>query len=260
MAGVAVVVAFLVSRQLPEARDLFICPMHPAVTARAPSDCPICGMRLRRVADTQAAVARGGPEALVLSADAPEISRHDSSPATRRWITRTVRAVAAVDSQGAIAARLRRDDTAALAPGATALFVPAAGGPAVAVRLAEPTAAGADPSALDVRFATVRPEDRRRAGEVGWLQLADRGIDVLVVPAPAILESADGPFVLVAAPDGRTFSKRTVQLERVAASDAFVRSGLAEHERVATMSAFSLEAARKLAAEPSTAAAPPGSP
>jgi membrane fusion protein, copper/silver efflux system len=42
-----------------EQKPLYVCPMHPSVTADHPSDCPICGMKLVKAAQSPDAAAKG---------------------------------------------------------------------------------------------------------------------------------------------------------------------------------------------------------
>jgi hypothetical protein len=100
----------------------------------------------------------------------------------------------------------------------------------------------------DVRFERSCPAGAGRsptAPLLGTLDLGDRTIDVLVIPAEAVLESAQGPFVLVASPEGRAFTRRSIRLGRVVAGQAIVQAGLQEHEHVVAMAPFFVEAERR---------------
>jgi Cu(I)/Ag(I) efflux system membrane fusion protein len=46
------------------AKDQWQCPMHPSIVQDHPGDCPICGMKLVKVADASAPVAIAGPQGL----------------------------------------------------------------------------------------------------------------------------------------------------------------------------------------------------
>jgi multidrug efflux pump subunit AcrA (membrane-fusion protein) len=69
---------------------------------------------------------------------------------------------------------------------------------------------------------------------------------VLVVPYAAVLESSEGPYVLVASTDGRTLTQRRVEIGRVLGGLAVVLSGLHVQERVLVRSAFFVDAERRL--------------
>jgi hypothetical protein len=72
---------------------------------------------------------------------------------------------------------------------------------------------------------------------------------VEVIPYTAILEGDDGPYALVASGDGRTLSRRRVEIGRVLGGMAIILSGLRLHERVLVRSAFFVDAERRLRRE-----------
>jgi hypothetical protein len=69
-----------------------------------------------------------------------------------------------------------------------------------------------------------------------------------VVPAQAVLASASGPYVLIASADGRSVSRRAVQIGKEFFGLDAVVSGLAAGERIAVDNAFFLDADRRLGA------------
>jgi cobalt-zinc-cadmium efflux system membrane fusion protein len=166
--------------------------------------------------------------------------------AERRVSAIEVRAPAWVENDGRVAAMLYHDEAAGLRAGERALFfraaAPAAGIPVRAS--AEPTAAR-DESTSRVRFGIEPGAPRVSPGEVGWVALASRPRERLVVPAGAVLYSSRGPYVLVEEPDG-TFRQRTVAIGRVDRGLAVVLSGLGDGERIAAANAFFLDAERRL--------------
>jgi multidrug efflux pump subunit AcrA (membrane-fusion protein) len=81
---------------------------------------------------------------------------------------------------------------------------------------------------------------------VGWVELAARPRKLLVVPSSAVLYSPEGPYVLAAGADGRTFSTRRVEIGRVSRGLAVVLSGLREGEPIVVGSTFSWDAERRL--------------
>jgi multidrug efflux pump subunit AcrA (membrane-fusion protein) len=98
------------------------------------------------------------------------------------------------------------------------------------------------------------------APAIGWLQLAARPRELLVVPESAVLYSGDGAYVLAAPEGGRTFTRRSIEIGRILdsghvadlAGDHFgaivVLSGLQERERVVAGDTFLLDAERRLQA------------
>ena len=78
------------------------------------------------------------------------------------------------------------------------------------------------------------------------MELAARPRKLLVVPSSAVLYSPEGPYVLAAGADGRTFSGRRVEIGRVSRGLAVVLSGLREGEGIVVGSAFSWDAERRL--------------
>jgi multidrug efflux pump subunit AcrA (membrane-fusion protein) len=74
--------------------------------------------------------------------------------------------------------------------------------------------------------------------------------DLEVVPRSAVLESGEGPFVLVSSPEAR-LTVRPVEIGRVLGDYAVVLSGLRLQDRVSVRSAFLLDAERRLRREAS---------
>src|SRR5262249_11421437 len=138
-------------------------------------------------------------------------------------------------------------EVAALAPDARGSF---ALGAAPGTRLAV-TRAAAPPEAWDqatarVRFRLDGDVARPGPGGAGWLSLPAETRPLLAIPDAAVLVSPEGASVLVASPDGRSFSKRRVELGRAFYGLSVVVSGLGAGERIAVESAFLLEAERRL--------------
>jgi hypothetical protein len=220
----------------------WVCPMHPEVTASTAGECPICGMALRLdVASTRglspsAAAARSRQYGLV------DVAR-------RRIFSREVRAPAWLRRDGAVEALVYNDDLATLAAGERGAFhAAAAPDPGVGVRLATTAPAPWDGSTSVVHFHFDARAPPFRPGAAGWVALPAKAREVLVVPAAAVLQSSDGPYVLAAAAEGSTFTKRPVRIGKVLFSLAVVVSGLREGERIAVKSAFFLDAEQRLRA------------
>lgn len=251
VAVAAVVAAFVLSgrdRATASFGGAYACPMHPEITSRAPGECPVCRMALERVSAAgqarhavPAAVGSWFPE----SANRPNYKLIAS--AKRRAFASVVHAPAWVDSGGQVAAILYENELAGVAPGERGRFHRAAA-PADGVdvrRTDEPTAHW-DSSTSRVQFRLDPGAPALEPGTVGWVQLAARSQELLTVPASAVLVSPEGPFVLVAAPDGRTFAPRPLAIGQILAGFAVVVSGLREDERVVVGNTFFLNAERRL--------------
>ena len=85
------------------------------------------------------------------------------------------------------------------------------------------------------------------SGTVGWLELPDRPREALTIPSAAVLQSAEGPYVLVLQPDrASAFTRRPIQLGRTSSGESVVQAGLLPGERVVVRSAFFLDAEGRL--------------
>jgi hypothetical protein len=228
----------------------YVCPMHPDVVAAEPGVCPICRMELEPLG------VRGTgahPAALNQSTyQAYDFVRH-------RGLGQDLRAPGWVESDGAVAALLYNDELAVLTQQGPATFSPSMT-PSAGVEVdpvSEPPSRW-DRSTSRVRFR-VGPHPRvppLRPGEVGWVRLAPSKLEPQVVPYSAVLEAAEGPYVLVASADGRTLTKRPVEIGRVLGGVAVVLSGLRNQERILARSVFFVDAERRLHREAAIELAP----
>jgi hypothetical protein len=250
LAALALVSAFALARDRDAARQhssqRYVCPMHREVVSAVEGDCPICGMALERVSG----VGEVAPEVIARSngfVDSVKL----------RTVTQFVRAPAWLARGGAVTAVLHRDDLVGLQRGEPAAFFSAtAPGVGLPVRLSAGPAAPWDSSTVQVRFQAERAAPA--SPDTGWIQLAARPRQLLVVPASAVLYSGAGAYVLAASPDGRAFTRRSVEIGRILdsghvaelAGDRFgaivVLSGLQEGERIIAGDAFFLDAERRL--------------
>jgi hypothetical protein len=237
----------------------YVCPMHPEVVSRTPGECPICRMALEQVSGAQK-----GPSATATNDNLVGVVK-------RRVVTQLVRAPAWLGEGGVVTAVLHKDDLVGLAPGAHALFFGTTTSRAgIDVRLSSDVPLPWDASTSQARFqARVRSDRRpyrpgklsvfpRRALDHGWLDIAPRPRDLVVVPSNAVLYTAEGPYVVVVSPDGEALSKRPVEIGRILDSgtvaeqsaDRFgaivVLAGLQESERVVVEDTFFLDAERRL--------------
>lgn len=167
--------------------------------------------------------------------------------AERRVFTLETRAPAWVDGDGAVVAVLRKDELGGLSSGERAEFFRAAS-PAegIAVRLAAAAPESWDEATARVRFRGEARASGLRPYDVGWIKLAARSRELLVIPAGAVLYSPAGPYVLALDADGRTLGRRRVEIGSVSRGLAVVLAGLRDGEPIAIGSTFSLDAERRV--------------
>jgi hypothetical protein len=165
--------------------------------------------------------------------------------------SQTLSAPAAVEDDGAITATLYRDELAALLAGYdVAHFVTLGAEPKSF--LVEPSASPSDwdESSLRVRFVFVsdrsKVASRPGPGTVGVIKAWLRPHEALVVRDEAVMHGEHGPYVWIAAPNGRGFEPRAIEIGRSQKGITFVTSGLASGDRVASRLAVFVDAERRL--------------
>ncbi len=262
----------------------YACPMHPEVRTTAPGSCPICQMALEpvgRSGDGQGK-GHGGMAAAMPDMTAVEnVRKHRIIDFVRARSLlpnlREMRGPAWVEDDREISAIFYKDQIDALAPDERGSFTPTAS-PTTSVTVTRVGAAipwdrstslihfRVDETTATPPAATTRGKGRATAraaaaaavelptsggplapGQVGWLQLASRSRAVLGVPAAAIVQSPEGPYVLAWA-GGQTFEKRPIEIGETFSRQGFavVLSGLRPSDRVVSRATFFLDAERRL--------------
>jgi len=248
-AAAALAVARPAGRDVRTAPDHYRCPMHAEVDSAAPAACPICGMALVRERATHGTAA---------AADAP-VAR-----VARRIVSEAVRAPAWVEADGSVVAMVYRDDVVGISPDQPAVMYPAsAPSLGVEVALTDQPATDWDRSTTAVHFRVVARAARAdgtvaaagrlaspggdpdpavlRPGEQGLLVIAGRPRELLVVPAGAVLQAPESPYVLALDPVSRQLVPRPVQIGRTNHGVTAVLSGVLEGEPVVASGAFFID-------------------
>jgi hypothetical protein len=241
----------------------YVCPMHSEVTSSHPGDCPICGMALEEVdAANHLAMpddpAATGTEDIALtalraSAEATRLLRYSVAQARRNVLPGDIYAPAIVLADGTITARLYRDELATLGDEERAEFVPTAD-PDASVKVQRDAQGPVIHATLaDVKFrpiAGIAGTAAPPAGQVGWVKLVYKVRDMLVVRASAVVQSADGPYVLVFSAKLGTLAKRRVEVGKEFMGMTAIMSGVRDKEYVVMANTFSFDAERRLQAAP----------
>ena len=234
----------------------FACPMHPDVTSPTPAKCRACKMPLERIGPGKSETdEEHGDHADASAISAPKgaavFSFHDVSRVRPRSSSRDMKGPAWLETAQRGAALYYADECQLLKPGETGLFFPTTrpkdGSPAgIEIRLTDEPATDWDGSTRLVRF-----EVPKHAGlapkQTGWVKLPTRTRHELAVPYSAVIQSPNGPYVLVLSEDLNSVTKRMVTIGSVLFGYASVIAGLQDGERVAAMRTFSLDALRKQA-------------
>jgi hypothetical protein len=251
-AAAAVVAGFAATRrQAPKpvaSGAVYVCPMHPAVTSPTPGECPICRMALER----QTAGPAAEPPSLTLPHEM-KLAGFDSVSRVKQYESAfDMRAWARAESRAVGVALYPRDQAEILKPGEEGLFEPQSGprGPlphGIKVHLSDQAPEPWDASTALVRF---RLDDHAGAelepNEIGSVKFALRLRKGLVVKESAIVQSPEGPYVLIASADRRTLTKRPVQIGATMYDYADVVGGVREDEYAVALHTFALDTERRL--------------
>jgi len=235
LAAAAAMFALGIATRAPRPGVGWVCPMHPDSRAVAPGSCLLCGMALVPLGPRLSSPAEAGPR---LPSGAVE-------PVRSRVVDEPLRAPAWVEGDRVIA-RVYDDALATLAPGERLTFHPAAApGQSFDVSAAPGPFARWDRSTSRVELR-LAPGARVGSGTAGWIEAPARARPQTLVSISAVLEDAQGPYVLVRT-GASDFVRRPVHLGRTLDGSAAVVSGLEEGERVLIRGAFFVDAERRLA-------------
>lgn len=245
----------------------YVCPMHPEVTATAPRECPICGMALVKAAilaresaasSDESESGREGEKAIAAAqlltqaagGVATSLLTYNAAPVRRRVLQQEPLAPAWIEGDSA-AVQLYNDEVGTLAREEQASFY-ATSDPDVAVGLRYRGAAPVpwDRSTSMVRFELETSGAEKAAATPGWVKLARKSRESVVVPAMSVLPSAEGPYVLVFSAERGTAMKRPIEIGKTFSGMAAVVSGVSGRELVVSMNTFFWDAERRLQAEP----------
>lgn len=228
---------------------VYACPMHPAVTSPTPGDCPICRMAL----EPQAAKAGHTEPASFTLPNGMRLAGFDSVSRVKKFESAfDMRAWAWAESRDVGVALYPRDWALLLKPNEEGLFEPESGprGPhphGIKVRVAAQAPETWDAATVLVRFRLDGHAGAELvAKEIGSVKFATRLRDDLVVKETAVVQSPEGPYVLIASEDRKTFTKRPVEIGSTLYEYASVVGGAREDEYAAAAHTFVLDAERRL--------------
>ena len=240
----AVGVAFAVTREpkigtAAPSGGRYVCPMHPEATADAPGDCPICHMAL--VSRSEMAPDPGASEGA-------DFVRTSVGAVQARVLPRDLNAPAWMEDGDTASVLFYKDEIGALTAQEEGDFFTARA-PNVGIHghLSTEAPIRWDGAMSRVRF---RLERSLRPGEVGWVKLEHAARPVRAVSSKAVLQSPDGPHVLLYSETDHTFTKRPIEIGKAAGGFTAVISGVGDHDAVAETNVFFLDAEQRLHAEP----------
>jgi hypothetical protein len=259
-AVVAALVIAVAGNGAQQTGALYACPMHPEVRGAVPGECPICRMALEPIGrDPMAGHHSDMPGVPDITA-VENIRKHRIVDFVRERSllsqAREMRGATSVGEDLVLTATFYNDQIQSMAPDEPGtLSLTRAPEVTLAVRRLPDAPVPWDGSTSRVRFRVDARQSGKSAaqpviaaGDVGWIDLDRKKRDVLVVPASALIQSPEGPYVLAPVGGGR-FEKRPVEIGEIFLKHGFavVLSGLKLHDRVVSRAAFFLDAERRTA-------------
>jgi multidrug efflux pump subunit AcrA (membrane-fusion protein) len=179
--------------------------------------------------------------------------RFSVAGARRNVLPGEVFAPAIVQADGTITARLYRDELATLGADEHAEFVPSATPDAIdrPVKVQRDAREPAVHATLaDVVFRPQPGAAPPSSGQVGWVKLSYKTRDMLVVRASSVIQSTDGPYVLVFSAKLGTLTRRKVEVGKEWEGMTAIVGGLRDKEFVVMGDTFSFDAERRQQAAP----------
>ncbi len=235
--------------------------MHLDVTSAAAGTCPICGMALvkarslprdapGRREDSEDTIAVAQILSHAANGVAGNLVGYYPAALREHFVRYETYAPAWLQTDVDVAVLLYRDELPALDPAEVVSFSPTMQPTtAVEIRLDPGRVEEWDRSLSLVHFrlGAACPETPR--GSVGWVKFPARPRHMDVIPAGAVLQSAEGPYVLVIGEDRRSASKRPISVGRTVTGLAAIVGGLELREQVVSANAFFWDAERRLQPE-----------
>ena len=230
--------------------------MHPEVQAAKSGQCPICGMALEPNLHGSGSMQDRMPEMVDLTA-VENVRKHKVLDFVRMKSlsseVRELRGAAWVEPDRTISAVFYTDQAYVISASDTATFtLTQTPESRFDVQLSPDPAVAWDQSTSRLHFARKQVTSGKTAppltpGQVGWVEVQRKPRSVLAVPADAILESPQGPYVLRSL-GGFKFEKRSIEIGETFTKQgiAVVLSGLHVQDRVVGRAAFFLDADRRL--------------
>jgi hypothetical protein len=260
IAGMVALAVTFAGRSVEAESAQYVCPMHPDVRSASPNQCPICGMALERSERGPATLRSGSRVNMPGMADltaVENVRKHKVLDFVRLHSlpidVRELRAAAWVEPDLRISAAFYADQASVITPMDEASFTPTeAPESSFAVQLSSDQKPAWDRSLVQLHFDSKKSVGGKRPsrlipGQVGWLEVPRKPRSVLAVPANAILQAPEGPYVLRAL-GGFRFEKRSIEIAETFSKQGFavVLSGLRAQDRVVARAAFFLDADRRL--------------
>lgn len=223
--------------------------MHPEVKSAERGRCPVCGMALESIGAGSGADVAKMPDLQAVE----NVRKHKILDFVRlRALPVDLRerhGMAWIDDDHVVQAIFYRDQTEGIPTGERGSFTPSRTptAPCLVHRTADApvprdgaTSRVAFSVDADAGAAPLAP------GRVGWVDLEPKPRNVLAVPASAVVQSAEGPYVLKLV-GGFRFEKQRIEIGETFLKQGFsvVLSGLRAEDRVVARATFFLDANRR---------------